>query len=44
MVGVLERGVELLFRPDKNIERAARLWMAARLDYSDAARGLGLAR
>ena len=31
VVGVLERGVELLFRPDKNMERRPDLWTAARL-------------
>jgi predicted permease len=30
-VGVLERGVQLLFRPDKNMERQPDLWTAARL-------------
>jgi predicted permease len=31
VVGVLERGVELLFRPDKNMERHPDLWTSARL-------------
>src|SRR5215831_7214086 len=31
LVGVLERGVELLFRPDKNVERRPDLWTAVRL-------------
>jgi putative ABC transport system permease protein len=31
LVGVLERGVELLFRPDKDIERRPDLWTALRL-------------
>ncbi len=30
VVGVLERGAELLFRPDKNIERTPDVWTAAR--------------
>jgi putative ABC transport system permease protein len=30
-VGVVERGTELLFRPDKNVERQPDLWTAARL-------------
>ncbi len=34
LVGVLERGVELLFRPDKNIERAPDLWLVYRLSYT----------
>jgi putative ABC transport system permease protein len=33
LVGVLERGVELLFRPDKNVERRPDVWMAMRLSY-----------
>jgi putative ABC transport system permease protein len=41
LVGVLERGVELLFRPDNNIERKPDLWMAMRLQYSENLR-LGL--
>jgi putative ABC transport system permease protein len=35
LVGVLERGVELLFRSDKNIERRPDLWTALRLQYSE---------
>jgi putative ABC transport system permease protein len=35
LVGVLERSVELLFRPDKNIERRPDLWMVMRLPYSE---------
>jgi putative ABC transport system permease protein len=34
LVGVVESGVELLFRPDKNIERRPDLWMALRLSPS----------
>jgi len=34
LAGVLERGVELLFRPDKDIERTPDLWLAARMNYS----------
>ncbi len=34
VVGVLERGVELLFRPDKDMERHPDLWLAARIDYN----------
>jgi putative ABC transport system permease protein len=30
-IGVVERGAELLFRPDKNVERQPDLWTAARL-------------
>jgi putative ABC transport system permease protein len=41
LAGVLERGVELLFRPDKNIERKPDLWLALRLQYSESVR-LGL--
>jgi predicted permease len=41
LVGVLERGVELLFRPDKNIERKPDLWIALRLQYNENLR-LGL--
>lgn len=40
LVGVVERGVELLFRPDKNIERRPDLWTAFRL--SPAASRIGL--
>ena len=36
LVGVLEPGVELLFRPDKNIERRPDYYLAARLDPSEA--------
>jgi hypothetical protein len=42
LVGVLERGVELLFRPDKNIERKPDLWMAMRLSYGANRTGLYL--
>src|SRR5260370_17422538 len=42
LVGVLERGVELLFRPDKNIERRPDLWMAFRLSPSASRIGLFL--
>jgi predicted permease len=38
LVGVLERGVELLFRPDKNIERRPDLWMVQRMQYTENAR------
>jgi predicted permease len=38
LVGVLEPGVELLFRPDKNIERKPDIWMAARLQYVESQR------
>jgi putative ABC transport system permease protein len=38
LVGVLESGVELLFRPDKNIERRPDLWTAARLQYTENVR------
>ena len=31
VVGVLERGAQLLFRPDKNVERQPDVWTAARL-------------
>ncbi len=31
VVGVVQRGVELLFRPDKNMERKPEVWTAARL-------------
>ena len=41
LVGVLEPGVELLFRPDKNIERKPDFWMAQRIQYSENLR-LGL--
>jgi predicted permease len=36
LVGVLERGVELLFRPDKDVERRPDLWMALRLSYTSS--------
>jgi predicted permease len=35
IVGVVERSFELLFRPDKNIERQPDFFAAARLAYSD---------
>lgn len=35
LAGVLERGFELLFRPDKNMERTPDLWTAARLNYNE---------
>lgn len=38
LVGVLEPGVELLFRPDKNIERKPDLWISLRLAYSETNR------
>jgi predicted permease len=34
LVGVVERGTELLFRPDRDIERRPDLWMALRLTYT----------
>jgi predicted permease len=34
LVGVVEPGTELLFRPDKNVERKPDLWIALRLNYS----------
>ena len=40
LVGVLEPGVELLFRPDKNIEQKPDLWFAARMDYNTPRTGL----
>jgi putative ABC transport system permease protein len=40
LVGVLEPGVELLFRPDKNIEQKPDLWIAARMDYNTPRTGL----
>ena len=40
LVGVLERGVELLFRPDKNIERRPDLWMVLRLSYGGSRNSL----
>jgi predicted permease len=39
LVGVVERGVELLFRPDKNIERRPDLWIVERMQYTEDARG-----
>jgi putative ABC transport system permease protein len=42
IVGVLERGVELLFRPDKDIERRPDLWIASRLKYSGPRTGVSL--
>ena len=36
LVAAPERGVELLFRPDKNIERHPDLWTALRLRYSQS--------
>ena len=42
LVGVVERGVELLFRPDKNIERRPDLWMALRLSLERLPAGLFL--
>lgn len=41
LIGVLEPGVELMFRPDKNIERRPDLWLAQRMAYDERAR-LGL--
>ena len=41
LVGVVERGAELLFRPDKNIEQRPDLWMAARLNYGSSRTALG---
>jgi putative ABC transport system permease protein len=41
LVGVVERGVELLFRPDKNIEQRPDLWMAGRLNYNTPRTALG---
>jgi putative ABC transport system permease protein len=40
VVGVLERGMELLFRPNLNVETKPDLWMAARLNYSTPRTGL----
>jgi predicted permease len=34
LVGVLEPGVELLFRPDRNVQIKPDVWLAARLNYS----------
>jgi putative ABC transport system permease protein len=39
LVGVVERGVELLFRPDKSIERRPDLWVVERMEYTEDARG-----
>ncbi|HTX39664.1 MAG TPA: ABC transporter permease [Bryobacteraceae bacterium] len=41
VVGVLERGVELLFRPDKDIEPKPDLWMAARMNPNSPRTSLG---
>jgi len=41
LVGVVERGVELLFRPDKDIEQKPDLWMSARLEYNTPRTSLG---
>jgi putative ABC transport system permease protein len=41
LVGVVERGAELLFRPDKNIEQRPDLWMTARLNYNTPRTALG---
>jgi predicted permease len=38
LVGVVEPGVELLFRPDNNVERKPDLWMAVRLEYNESVR------
>jgi putative ABC transport system permease protein len=40
LVGVVERGAELLFRPDKNVEQRPDLWMAGRLNYGTPRTGL----
>src|ERR1035441_4454151 len=40
LVGVLERGAELFFRPDKNIEQKPDLWTAGRLNYNVPRTGL----
>lgn len=42
LVGVLEPGVELLFRPDKTVERKPDLWMALRLSNTMPRSGLFL--
>jgi predicted permease len=42
LVGVLEPGVELLFRPDKDVERRPDLWMARRARYGEPRIGLYL--
>ena len=42
LVGVLEPGVELLFRPDKNMERKPDLWLAYRLTPTAPRAALGL--
>ena len=34
LVGVVQRGTELLFRPDRDIERRPDLWLSLRLNYS----------
>ena len=41
LVGVLEPGVELLFRPDKNMDRKPDLWLAGRIDYNTPRSSLG---
>ncbi len=41
LVGVVESGVDLLFRPDKNIEQRPDLWMAGRLNYGSSRIALG---
>jgi predicted permease len=38
LIGVMERGVELLFRPDKEVEPRPDLWLAWRLHYSEKGR------
>ncbi|MEJ7810824.1 MAG: ABC transporter permease [Gemmatimonadaceae bacterium] len=38
IVGVLEPGVELLFPPGTNVDRAPELWTALRVDYARASR------
>src|ERR1039458_3760733 len=40
LLGVLEGSVELLFRPDKNIERRPDLWMVLRLSYGGSRNSL----
>jgi predicted permease len=42
LIGVAEPGVELLFRPDKNMERRPDLWMPLRMRYTDDRSGLYL--
>ena len=41
LVGEVERGAELLFRPDKNIEQRPDLWVTGRLDYNTPRTALG---